>query len=189
MKTTNRKTKVIGERTFIDQESGELVNMNVVEVEQRDANFRKLWLGHILETMEIIGNKKTKVVFHIMENLNSENLFLQTYREVEQKLDISKKTIVETFKALQEGNFLTMVHSGVYRVNPQAIFKGSYNNRMNVLIRYRDEKAKNEQPPDPEEQQRQRVEKIAELERELEKLKIQERLETEKQKPQLKLAK
>ena len=190
MKTTTRKTKVVGRESYTNNTTGEIVDMNVVEVEERDSNFKKVWLGHILETMEIIGNKKIKVVFHILDNLNSENLFLGTQREIETELNISQKTINETLQALQEGKFLKMVRSGLYQVSPEVIFKGSHNHRMNVLIKYRDTKAKNETPPpNIEEQRQQRAEKIAELERELEKLKTQERLESEEQQPKLRLAK
>ncbi|HDR8306450.1 TPA: replication/maintenance protein RepL, partial [Bacillus cereus] len=30
--------------------------MNVINVEERDANFHKLWLGHIIQSLDLIGN-------------------------------------------------------------------------------------------------------------------------------------
>ena len=48
MATTRKKVKVIGTETYIKQDTGEIAEMQVVKIEERDANFHKLWLGHIL---------------------------------------------------------------------------------------------------------------------------------------------
>lgn len=146
MKKTTRKTKIIGHDTVVRPSTGEVLDVNIIEVEERDANFHKLWVGDIVQKLDIVSNKKTKVVWYIIENLTKENLFINSQREIEKELGISEGTINETFKALQEGNFLTMIQRGVYRVNPEVVFKGGYNQRMNVLICYRDEKARNEEP-------------------------------------------
>jgi DNA-binding transcriptional regulator YhcF (GntR family) len=135
--TTRKKVKVIGTETYINQKTGEIKNMQVIDIEERDANFHKLWLGHIIESLDLIGNKKLKVLTFIMNNLNSENLFLMTYREIEKKTGISRPTIVETFKALQEADFLKKIRSGTYAINPEVIFKGGKDKRLNVLLQYK----------------------------------------------------
>lgn len=137
MKTTRRKVRVIGKETYINQNTGEIVEMNVIEEQERDANFHKIWIGHIVQALEMVGNKKLKVVTYIMDNLNSENLFIMTQREMEKNLKISLKTISETMRALQEANFLKIKQAGVYQVNPNVMFKGSKGKRLNVLIRYK----------------------------------------------------
>ena len=138
MKTTRKKTKVIGQETYIKQDTGELVDMNVVEIEERDANFHKLWLGHIMQTLDIIGNQKIRVVNYILENINSENLFVGTQRAIAENIEASTKTVNVTIKALIDSDFMTFVQDGVYRVNPNVIFKGSKNKRMNILYKYHD---------------------------------------------------
>lgn len=142
MSTTRKKIKVIGTETYIKQDTGEIKEMNVINVEERDANFHKLWLGHIIQSLDLIGNKKIKVLNFIMNNLNSENYFLMTQQEMEKALGISRKTISDTMKALQESDFLTLVRSGTYRINPDVLFKGGKNNRLNVLIEYHDQRNK-----------------------------------------------
>ncbi|WP_026747106.1 replication/maintenance protein RepL [Listeria monocytogenes] len=142
MSTTRKKIKVIGTETYIKQDTGEIKEMNVINVEERDANFHKLWLGHIIQSLDLIGNKKIKVLNFIMNNLNSENYFLMTQQEMEKELGISRKTISDTMKALQESDFLTLVRSGTYRINPDVLFKGGKNNRLSVLIEYHDQKNK-----------------------------------------------
>ncbi|BCC56668.1 replication/maintenance protein RepL [Bacillus cereus] len=148
--TTRKATKVIGTQTFINQETGELNEMQVINIEERDANFHKIWLGHIIESLDLIGNKKIKILSFIMQNINSDNLFLMTYDEMAKELSISKPTIVETMKALQSSNFLKKVRNGQYAINPDVIFKGNKTNRLNVLIQYQknEEKEQIEQKKD-----------------------------------------
>lgn len=138
--TTRRKVKVIGTETYINQSTGELNQMQVIDIEERYANFHKLWLGHILQTMDLIGNQKTKLAFWILDNLNVENQLIMTYRQIVEKSGISYDTVSRTMKALIDANFLIQINRGAYRVNPDVIFKGGKTARMNVLIKYRDEK-------------------------------------------------
>lgn len=140
MRTTRKKTKIIGKETYIKQDTGEITEMNVVEIEERDANFHKLWLGHILQTLDIIGNQKIKVVNYILENINSENVFIGTQREIAENIEASTKTVNVTIKALIESDFMAFVQDGVYRINPNVIFKGGKDRRMNILYKYYNDK-------------------------------------------------
>ena len=133
---TRRKVKVVGTKEFIDAAPGEIHSMNLVTVEERDCNFHKIWLSHIIETLDLIGNQKINLFLWIMENLDKENKLCYTYRQMEQKTGISLKTIAETMKALIDSNFLTRHNAGTYIVNPDVIFKGGKTDRLNVLIQY-----------------------------------------------------
>ncbi|WP_430060100.1 replication/maintenance protein RepL, partial [Priestia aryabhattai] len=42
--TTRKKIKFSGTQKYINQDTGEIVEMNVTEIEERDANFHKVWL-------------------------------------------------------------------------------------------------------------------------------------------------
>src|SRR5699024_2728805 len=112
--------------------TGEKETMQVTNIEERDANFHKIWLGHMLESLDMIGNQKIRVAMFIMENINKENELIMTYRVIAEKTNTSLQTVSETMKALQESK----IRNGYYRVKPDVIFKGGRNDRMNVLLRY-----------------------------------------------------
>ncbi|WP_281976280.1 replication/maintenance protein RepL [Halobacillus litoralis] len=133
---TRKKVKFLGTKEFIDAETGEKQEMQVTDIEERDANFHKIWLGHLLDTLDLIGNKKIKVAMFIMNELNKENQFLGTHRYIAEKTGISLPTVTETMGALQDSNFLIKVRNGFYRANPDVLFKGGKSERMNVLLRY-----------------------------------------------------
>lgn len=61
-----------------------------------------------------------------------------TQRQIADKTGIARGTITTTLKALIDSNFLIMRQAGVYQVNPDVLFKGGKNARMNVLLQYRD---------------------------------------------------
>ena len=144
MKKTTRKTvKVIGIETYINQNTGEIKEMQVINIEERDANFHKLWLTHVIQAMDIIGNQKIRFAFWILEQMNSENQIIMTFRKMSEKSGVSYQTVTRTIMALTECDFLVKIQSGVYQVNPDMIFKGGKGNRMNVMLSYMDTKAEN----------------------------------------------
>lgn len=133
---TLRKVRVVGTEMYVNQRTGELQEMQVINIEERDFNFHKLWLEHIVSSLELIGNKKIKLAFWIIENLNRENQLTMTYRQISKNSGISYLTVAETMTALIDSDFLVRVNQGVYQVNPGIIFKGSRSNRLNVLYQY-----------------------------------------------------
>lgn len=134
--TTRKKVKVIGTETYIKQATGELKELQLIDIEERDFNFHKVWLQHILNSIDLIGNQKTKLAFWIIEHLNKENQLTMTQRQIAQKSGISLDTVRLTMKALLDSNFLVKQNIGVYMVNPDVVFKGGKTDRLNILIQY-----------------------------------------------------
>ena len=137
---TRKKVKVVGTKEFIDADTGEVHTMNVVSIEERDCNFHKLWLRHIIDSFDLIGNQKTRLCFWIIENLDRENKLVYTYGQIAEETGISLFTVKQTMKILIDSNFLTKRNAGCYVVNPNVIFKGGRTDRLNVLIQYNESK-------------------------------------------------
>lgn len=136
MSNTRKRMKFIGNQTYINRDSGEIVEMKVTEIEERDANFHKLWLGHLIQSLDILGTQKIKVLNHIMGNINKENQFIGTQRAMAKELNMSTKTINVTIKILIDNDFMKKVTPSVYQINPNILFKGGTQSRLNILIRY-----------------------------------------------------
>lgn len=136
-KTTRKKVKIVGRENYINQNTGEIKEMQIINIEERDANFHKIWLGHILSSIDLIGNAKTKLAFWILDNMDSQNQFIGTHRKIAEKVGMSTKTVTETLKILIDADFLQKIQNGVYRINPNILWKGGKYDRMNVLIEYK----------------------------------------------------
>lgn len=140
---TRKKVKVIGTENYINSRTGEIEEMNVVSIEERDANFHKIWLSHIIQSIELLGNQKIKLAFWIVDQLDRENKLTMTYRQIAEKSGISYKTVQRTMEILIDCNFLTKINSGAYRVNPDVLFRGGKTERLNVLFKYKAEQMQN----------------------------------------------
>ena len=135
-KVTSKKVKVIGTQQFINASTGEIEDFQVTSYQDRDFNFTKVWLNSILQTLDMLGNQKTKVAYHIIDNLNKDNQYIGTQRQIAERTGISLKTVSVTVKALLVSDFLKTLNNGVYFVNPDVLFKGSRTARLNILHQY-----------------------------------------------------
>lgn len=133
--------KVVGGETYINQRTGEIVETQTV-IRGGDFDFHKIWLGHVLDAIDQVGNVKIRVLNHILRNMDGQNRYVGTIRGLAEDMKVSHTTVGTLLKKLEEADFITRVSSGVIRVNPKGLFKGGSNKRMNVLIKYREEAQK-----------------------------------------------
>jgi len=142
---TSKKQKFVGHKILVDRETGEEYPMQLNMVEERDFNFHKVWLQHLVNSVDGIANQKLKLAFWIIDNLDKENKLVMTQRKISEKSGMSYQTVSRTMRALQDGSpsFLQKINSGAYKVNPDVMFKGSHSNRMGILYEYRDLEAEN----------------------------------------------
>lgn len=135
---TQKKMKVVGTQQFINVQTGEVEDFQVTSIEERDFNFHKVWMKNFINTLDLVGNQKTKLCFWIIDNLDKENQLCMTYRQISEKTNISLETVRITMKLLLEADFLRKVNMGCYVVNPDILYKGSRSGRLNVLNTYTD---------------------------------------------------
>lgn len=137
-----KKNKILGTQSYVNQTTGEIINMQIVETDEyeKDCNFHKLFLRDFVSTLELVANQKTKICYWIISNLTKDNLLLYTYRQIADKTGISYKTVADTMQILQDADFLRKHSSGYYMVNPCIIFKGSYPRRCHAWAVYQEEK-------------------------------------------------
>ncbi|MBM5216792.1 replication/maintenance protein RepL, partial [Vibrio parahaemolyticus] len=50
-----------GTTQMVDPETGELTTVQHYEVKDVDINWNKVWLGHLLDVLEMVGSKKMQV--------------------------------------------------------------------------------------------------------------------------------
>lgn len=135
---TKKKTRVLGTQSYINPNTGEIIDMQVIETEDsnKDFNFHKMFMKDFISALELVGNQKTKVCYWIIDNINKDNMLLFSYRQISEKTGISLDTVAKTVKALIDADFLRK--SGkILIVNPEIIFKGSAQRRANILHTYK----------------------------------------------------
>lgn len=127
--------------TWINKRTGEVVEAITTVSDVTDRNFDKVWLGILLSALDIIGNRKMKVVRYLLENRSrTENTVTATQRLIADKTGVSIRTVNDTIRALREAGVLTQIIPSHYRINPSVVWRGSHHGRMAVMARFRDER-------------------------------------------------
>ena len=131
--------RVISEDSWVNQQTGELIKTHTLskEVKDVDIGFHKLWIGHILETIEEVGNAKIKVLFWLLKNADHTNMVKATVNQISDKTGVSRATVGRLMAALRRADVIRLEFGGRWVLNPSVIFKGGHDKRMNVLIRYK----------------------------------------------------
>jgi hypothetical protein len=145
-KNFNKKTKrvkhqkVIGKESYINQQTGEIIECIVVEKNiESDFNFHKVWITDLINILEIIGTKKLKIIKWLLDNFNDkDNTIFFTQQKLSKQLGISYTIVNQTIKLLLENDFLRKIQNGVYMINPNILVKGNTSKRMNLLVKYKE---------------------------------------------------
>ncbi len=143
MSKRNKKTSVkrnvkIGTKDVIDPKTGALEKVNHMEIREVDFNWNKIWLGHLLDVLDVIGNKKVAVMNWLLENRDVKtNRIFATQEIIKNELSVSAQTVTDTFNALQSANALRKERNGVYLLNPDVVWVGGNENRMDILLTYK----------------------------------------------------
>lgn len=117
-------------------QNGEVITVAHIKQTGKDINFERIFLAHIIEAISAIGNKKIKLLMFLFAHKNSENQIVMTQRQIALQSGISLPTVSATLKSLKDHNFLKKQSSSVYVINPNAIFRGNSNKRMDILLTY-----------------------------------------------------
>ncbi len=135
---TSKKVKVVGTQQYLNVNTGEIEDFQVTGVEERDFNFHKVWMKNFISTLDLVGNKKSKLCFWIIDNLDKENKLTYTQAQIVNKTGLSKDTVTKTMSVLMDSGFLQRINGGCYIVNPDIVFKGTRTGRLNALTVYTD---------------------------------------------------
>ena len=132
--------KIYGEKELIDPATGEVIKTTyIVKKYQGDFNFHKVWLADLLNVLEVVGNKKLKVIRWILSNINNKtNQIIGTHQKISEKIGVSRVVVSQTFKLLQDADFLVKEQNGVYKINPLILVQGDNKKRQSILVEYKE---------------------------------------------------
>jgi len=140
-KTRSTRKVQVGYETYMNTETGELVEMPKFVIKGGDINFEKVWIWHLCEAYELVGNKAIYVLNYFFQNRDQNNLVIGSQRKIADALGVSPTTVASITAKLKANNILSMPQQGVYRINPEVMWKGSHHSRMQILYEYRSEKS------------------------------------------------
>ena len=138
------QVKYLGVKRFVDEETGEVISMDVVE-HTTPSDYPSGWRRMFTEAfMYAISHKSPakgwlNVLDTIINSLNGEHQIVMSQEQIAKKAGVSYPTVNQTFKYLISIKFLKKVDK-IYMFNPGIISAfGSDRKNANLLQRFKKE--------------------------------------------------
>ena len=123
----------------MDIDTGEVTNITEILVTKTDFNFDKVWTSQLAAILDLAGSKPIKILAWFIEGRDHENMIIGTYAKIAEKVGCSVDSVKVTIKILLAEGVVSKVQTGVYRVNPDLVWKGGHGRRQAILLEYRRE--------------------------------------------------
>ncbi|HDD6340572.1 TPA: replication/maintenance protein RepL [Staphylococcus aureus] len=125
-----------GSQRLIDEESGEVIEVDKLYRKQTSGNFVKAYIVQLISMLDMIGGKKLKIVNYILDNVHlSNNTMIATTREIAKATGTSLQTVITTLKILEEGNIIKR-KTGVLMLNPELLTRGDDQKQKYLLLEF-----------------------------------------------------
>lgn len=106
------------------------------EIRTIDTNFTKVALDVLANVYKHGASQQTKVINFIVEHTNAnKNILLVTVAQLVELTGVSKPTVIEVLKILEEIGFIAR-KTGAIIVNPDFIFKGKDKDKCGIMITF-----------------------------------------------------
>lgn len=139
------KIKYISKSTKYIDETGEhtMTETEVYKKYYGGPHFYRVWLSDLLYHLNLISNsRQMDVLFYILDNVNSDNLFIGTNRAIAEATKASTKTVNVIIKKMIDADLMSMKQRGVYMVKPTLLMKGDNIRKHRLTIEYENIKQK-----------------------------------------------
>lgn len=114
---------------------GEVKRVDVVIKEVPRTGFAITYLSSIINLIDSIGNKKMQVVKYVLKNMDSNNILLQTVREVADGCGCSVQTVNDTLKLLEQAGIIAR-KTGAIMLSPKLVHKGNARKERYLMAKF-----------------------------------------------------
>lgn len=126
------------ERRYADLSTGEEIVAQVI-TQTGDYDFEKLWMAHILDAIEEIGNAKMQVLWFLLKKRDYRNQIFLTSKEIAEAVGVGEASVKRCIAALIKNNIVKRKNhrSTTLTLNPDVIFRGSHQQRTHIVYEYK----------------------------------------------------
>jgi len=114
---------------------GEIRKVDVVVREVPRTGFAITYLSSIINLIDSVGNKKMQVVKYILKSMDSNNILLQTVREVAEGCGCSVQTVNDTLKLLEAAGIIAR-KTGAIMLSPKLVHKGNVKKERYLMAKF-----------------------------------------------------
>lgn len=122
---------------------GDVIVADVAIKEVPRVGFAITYLSTIVQLIDNVGNKKMQVVKYVLQKMDSNNILIETVREIAKNAGVSLQTVHSTLQIL-EGAGIIARKSGVIMLSPKLAHKGNAKKERYLMTRFYQIKTDNE---------------------------------------------
>ncbi len=153
MKQTTKLLKRYHKVQTVDTNTGEINQNPYGNLEEGDFGYHKVWISNLCDYVLKTGNKQTQIMFYLSVNMNRDNVVKKKQEEIAKDINATTKTVRECLKELTHYSkdhipFMVKIGVGEYRINPDVIYTGKYENRDNIRTKFYSKVKKAKKPKD-----------------------------------------
>lgn len=123
----------------INPDTGEIIGdvkkVDVVIREVPRTGFAITYLSSIINLIDSIGNKKMQVVKYILQRMDSNNILLETVREIADGCKCSVQTVQDTLKLLEVAGVIAR-RTGAVMLSPKLVHKGNAKKERYLMAKF-----------------------------------------------------
>lgn len=123
----------------INPETGEIIGdviiADVAVKEVPRVGFAITYLSTIVQLIDNVGNKKMQVVKYVLQKMDSNNILLETVREISKNSGVSLQTVNATLQILESAGIIAR-KSGVIMLSPKLAHKGNAQRERYLMTRF-----------------------------------------------------
>jgi hypothetical protein len=132
-------TVKITTKRLMDIETGEVTDLTQLLVTKADFDFDKVWTVQLAVVLDLAGSIPIKILAWFIAERDHKNIVIGTYPKIAENVGCSEASVKNTMKILLEAGVISKVQAGVYRVNPELVWRGGHGRRQAILLEYRRE--------------------------------------------------
>ena len=141
MKPTTKTLKRYHKVQTVDTNTGEVNQNTYGNLEEGDFGYHKVWISNLCDYALKTGNKQTQIMFYLLEHMNRDNVVKKKQEEIAKDINATTKTVRVCLKELTYTTkdhipFMVKIGVGEYRINPDVIYTGKYDNRIDIRNKF-----------------------------------------------------
>lgn len=114
---------------------GDIIIADVAVKEVPRVGFAITYLSTIVQLIDNIGNKKMQVVKYVLQKMDTNNILIETVREISKNSGTSVQTVQETLRLLESAGIIAR-KTGAVMLSPKLIHKGNAKRERYLMTKF-----------------------------------------------------
>lgn len=147
-------THYVGTKKLVDLATGEQFEAQTIVKTIGDKDFKKMFVGAVLDKLDGFSNAKMKFLLWLLDNADRQNRVIGTFRQLSDASGVSFSTVARLIPILKESDVLRLHAPSVYMINPDLVTSVASPKRGALLVKYSQYDHDRKEPNEPHQEEK-----------------------------------